>query len=61
MRLAAFGLVALVCTGCASGMASMASNGNGNGNGYGSPATYEEQKCEGVFGTATGVCEAAGD
>ena len=59
MRLAAFGLVALVCTGCASGMASMA--GNGNGNGYGSPATYEVQKCEGVFSTAVGVCEAAGD
>ena len=58
MRLAVFGLVALACAGCATGMRVA---GNGNGNGSASPATYETQRCEGFYDTAAAVCDSIGD
>jgi len=56
---AVFGLLALVCAGCATGTRSIASvNGNG---GFASPMTSEVQACEGWFNATAGVCDSMGD
>jgi hypothetical protein len=60
-RMLGLGLLALLATGCATGMHSVTGNGGGDDNGQASPAFSSETTCEGWYDRAAGACDDIGD